>query len=78
MLGHEVDYLLSCYCFWKNDSKVCGTVFKLPNGEIVESEGTLLSGLFSKTAATRLPVFATLIKGGKVMMGVAPKSKERP
>jgi len=53
--------------------KVCGTVFKLPNGEIVESEGTLLSGLFSKTAATRLPVFATLIKGGKVMMGVAAK-----
>ncbi len=53
--------------------KVCGTGYKLPNGEVVESKGTLLSGLFSKTVATRLPVFATLIKEGKVMMGVAPK-----
>lgn len=59
---------------YENDAltcKVCGTGYKLPNGEIVESEGTLLSGLFSKTQATRLPVFATLIKNGKVMMGVA-------
>lgn len=64
---------------YENDAltcKVCGTGYKLPNGEIVESQGTLLSGLFSKTQATRLPVFATLIKDGKVMMGVAPKADE--
>ena len=59
----------------KIDSKVCGTGYKLPNGEVVESKGTLLSGLFSKTAATRLPVFATLVQGGKVKMGVAPPAE---
>ena len=53
--------------------KVCGTGYKLPNGDLVESQGTLLSGLFSKTQATPLPVFATLIKDGKVLMGVKPK-----
>lgn len=51
--------------------KVCGTGFKLPNGDVVESQGTLLSGLFAKTQASPLPVFATLVKGGKVLMGVA-------
>ena len=39
--------------------KVYGTGYKLPNGEVVESTGTLHSGLLSKTVATRLPVFAT-------------------
>ena len=43
------------------------------HGDLVESQGTLLSGLFSKTQATPLPVFATLIKDGKVLMGVKPK-----
>lgn len=60
------------FVFCKFDSKVCGTGYQLPNGEVVESKGTLLSGLFSKTQATRLPVFATLVQGGKVKMGVAP------
>ena len=60
----------------QTNSKVCGTGYKLPNGEVVESEGTLLSGLFAKTQATRLPVFATLVQGGKVKMGVAPPSAQ--
>jgi len=68
--------LADVYSVAPTHSKVCGTGYKLPNGEVVESEGTLLSGLFSKTQATRLPVFATLVQGGKVKMGVAPRSSE--
>jgi len=53
--------------------KVCGSTYDLPNGEVVEqSSGTLFSGLFSATPQTRLPVYATLVRAGKVFMGVAP------
>eukprot|EP00285_Hemiselmis_virescens_P006665 CAMPEP_0173381144 /NCGR_PEP_ID=MMETSP1356-20130122/3605_1 /TAXON_ID=77927 ORGANISM="Hemiselmis virescens, Strain PCC157" /NCGR_SAMPLE_ID=MMETSP1356 /ASSEMBLY_ACC=CAM_ASM_000847 /LENGTH=213 /DNA_ID=CAMNT_0014334895 /DNA_START=63 /DNA_END=704 /DNA_ORIENTATION=+ len=52
--------------------KLCGSSWKLPSGDVIEdSEGTIMSGLFSSTPQGKLAVFATKTMAGKVFLGVA-------
>mmetsp|Transcript_2286 Transcript_2286/g.6928 ORF Transcript_2286/g.6928 Transcript_2286/m.6928 type:complete len:141 (-) Transcript_2286:149-571(-) len=57
--------------------QTCGAVYSLPTGEVApEQKGTFLSVLFSRTPLTRLGVYATLVKNGKVFIGLAPQKAE--
>jgi len=54
------------------DVDTCGVMAsRLPGGEMMETQSTIMSGLFASTKQKPLPIFATKVMAEKVYMGVA-------